>query len=168
MGERLESAVENGSAVEKCEGCGLEIEGGSLGCQAAFDQFRARETTELATSYVSTRLTVDIYCLQHPDRYCASAKSLAAHLTGAGWALERGGDERGLRLLQRWLNGRVELQKPAIPDFRGELTIGDVATVADTAAYLKMLDRWARSTWAAYASLHDVARTWIDHAIQPA
>ena len=154
--------------MEICEGCGLEIEGGTTGCQAAFDQFRARETSELATSYVSTRLTVDTYCLQHPDRYCASAKSLAAHLTGACWALERGGDERGLSLLQRWLNGRVELQKPASPRFRGELTIRELAGVEDTTAYLEGLDRWARSTWAAYASLHEVARTWIDHAIQRA
>jgi hypothetical protein len=152
--------------VEACEGCGLEIEGGTGGCQAAFDQFRAREMTELATSYGSTRLTVDIYCLQHPDRYCVSAKSLAAHLTGASWALERGGDERGLSLLQRWLNGRVELQKPPIPTFRGEVTIGDLAFVEDATAYLTALDRWARSTWAAYAPLHEVARRWIDQAIQ--
>jgi hypothetical protein len=152
--------------VERCEGCGLEVEGGTAGCQAAFDQFRARETTELATSYASTRLTVDIYCLQHPDRYCVSAKSLAAHLTGACWALEREGDERGLSLLQRWLNGRVELQKPPIPTFRGELTIADLTRVEDATAYLAVLDRWARSTWAAYASIHEVARRWIDQAIR--
>jgi hypothetical protein len=152
--------------VERCEGCGLEIEGGTNGCQAAFDQFRARETAELATSYLSTRLTVDTYCLQHPDRYCVSAKSLAAHLTGACWALEQGSDKRGLNLLQRWLNGRVELQKPPIPTFRGELTIGDLAGVDDATAYLAELDRWARSTWAAYASLHEVARRWIDQALR--
>jgi hypothetical protein len=152
---------------ESCHGCGLEIEGGTAGCQATFDQFRARENAELAASYASTRLTVDTYCLQHPDRYCASAKSLAAHLTGACWALERGGHDSGLRLLQRWLNGRVELQKPAIPAFRGELTIGALAGVKEAAAYLAVRDRWARSTWAAYASLHELARGWIDQATGP-
>jgi hypothetical protein len=152
--------------VETCTGCGLEIEGSTSGCQTAYDEFRGRETAELAASYGSTRLTVDVYCLQHPDRYCVSAKSLAAHLTGVCWALERGGNARGLSLLQRWLNGRVELQKPPIPGFRGALTIGDLARVEDTAAYIAALDRWARSTWAAYASLHDMARGWTDHAIQ--
>jgi hypothetical protein len=153
--------------IESCHGCGLEIERGTSGCQAAFNQFRARETTELAVSHASTRLTIDIYCLQHPDRYCASAKSLAAHLTGVCWAPERGGHDSGLRLLQRRLNGRVDLQKPAIPAFRGELTIGAITGVKEPAAYLAVQDRWARSTWAAYASLHQVARSWNDQAIPP-
>ena len=68
--------------MDACGGCGLEIVGGEAACQALFDAFRVRETAELAPSYASTRLTVDVYCLQHPDRYCVSAKSLAAHLTG--------------------------------------------------------------------------------------
>ncbi len=162
---RKERRDENGSAVETCEGCGLEIEGAGVGCQAAYDQFRIRETSELAASYALTRLTVDIYCLQHPDRYCVSAKSLAAHLTGACWALVTGGGDWGLSVLQRWLNGRVELSKPPIPGFRGGLTIRDVVGAEDTEAYMAVLDRWARSTLAAYTSLHEVARDWIDLVI---
>ena len=132
-----------------------------------FDDFRARELTELAPSYESTRLTVDVYCLQHPDRYCVSAKSLAAHLTGLGWAVERGGGEWGLRSLQRWLDhGGVKLEKPRLPDGRGELTISDVITSPDTDAYLEALDRWAGSTWAAYAQLHEIARRWMDEAVR--
>jgi len=113
--------------------------------------------SELAPSYASTRLTIDIYCLQHPDDYCVSAKSLAAHLTGLCWALEHGGDEWGLRALQRWLN-TARLDKPPIPEHRGELTIADVSSASD---YLGAQNRWARSTWAAYADLHDLARGWI-------
>ena len=127
-----------------------------------FGEFRAREISELAPSYASTRLTVDVYCLQHPDRYCVSAKSLAAHLTGAGWAVERGGGEWGLRALQRWLDTNPALHKPALPDRRGELTIADLAGAAD---YLAAQGQWARSTWAAYRDLHEVARTWIDAAV---
>jgi Family of unknown function (DUF5946) len=152
--------------MEACEGCGLQIAGGTQGCQALFDQLRLRESTELATTYGSTRLTIDVYCLQHPDRYCVSAKSLAAHLTGVGWALERGGDESGLRALQRWLNGKVELSKPPVPRLRGEVTIADLASVEGSAAYAAAAERWARSTWAAYSSLHGVARGWIDQAVQ--
>jgi len=131
-----------------------------------FDDFRAREMTELAPSYASTRLTVDVYCLQHPDRYCVSAKSLAAHLTGVGWAIERGGGEWGLRALQRWLDRGAKLDKPALPAHRGELTVSDVLGAADTDAYLAALDAWARSTWAAYGGLHEIANRWIDEAVR--
>ena len=109
-------------------------------------------------------MTVDVYCLQHPDRYCVSAKSLAAHLTGLGWAIDHGVDGRGLGALRRALDGPVELVKPEIPRERGSLTIADVAAVSGADAYPATVDAWARSTWDAYASLHDVARTWITRA----
>jgi hypothetical protein len=153
------------SDLGRCAGCGLEIARGTDGCQALFDQFRLRESAELAREYGSTRLTIDIYSVQHPDRYCVSAKSLAAHLTGLCWAVEREGTEAGLRVLQRWLNGSVPLNKPDVPKDRGKLTIADVAGAIDTTAYEAGLDRWARSTWEAYSALHEVARHWIDEAV---
>ena len=151
--------------METCGGCGLSVEGGTAGCQALFDEFRARELAELANTYVSTRLTVDVYCLQHPDRYCVSAKSLAAHLTGVGWAMERDGGEWGLRALQRWLDRGPKLEKPAMSEHRGKLTIADLSAAADPQAYRAALDSWAHSTWSAYAGLHGVARRWIDEAM---
>lgn len=117
--------------------------------------------SELARSYAPTRLTIDVYCLQHPERYCVSAKSLAAHLTGVCWALEHGISEGGLRELQRRLEARRDLVKPAIPTDRGKLTVADIAGVAGPDEYMKTLDRWARSTWAAYGELQEIARAWI-------
>jgi hypothetical protein len=117
---------------------------------------------ELATSYAPTRLTIDVYCLQHPDRYCLSAKSLAAHLTGVCWALEHGISEGGLRELQRRLESRRELVKPAIPAGRGKVTVADIVGVTGPDEYRKALDHWARTTWAAYADLQQTARDWID------
>jgi hypothetical protein len=152
--------------VDTCAGCGLRIAGGTAGCQACFDEFRVREAAGLAGSYASTRLTVDVYSLQHPDAYCASAKSLAAHLTGLCWALEHGANESGLRALQRWLNGRVELVKPPIPAERGAVNVGDIAGVEGPEAYRDTLDRWARTTWTAYADLHEVANSWIGQAMR--
>lgn len=116
---------------------------------------------ELATAYAPTRLSIDVYCLQHPERYCVSAKSLAAHLTGLCWALEHGISEGGLRELQRRLNSQNDLVKPPIPAGRGALTVADISTVAGPGEYMQALDRWARSTWAAYADLHETARAWI-------
>jgi len=102
-----------------------------------------------------------VYCLQHPESYCVSAKSLAAHLIGLCWALEHGGGEGGLHELQRRFNRRIEFVKPAIPASRGEITIADIASVDGPDEYLQALDGWARSTWAAYAGLHETARAWI-------
>ena len=138
------------------------IAGGTDGCQRLVDEFRAREMSELAPSYAWTRLTVDVYCLQHPDRYCVSAKSLAAHLTGLAWTLEHGVDQgAGLRKLQRSLDGRVDRAKPPIPRERGKLTIADVTAAHD---YTAAVDAWARSTWEAYSPLHETARAWIARA----
>jgi len=120
-----------------------------------------REVAELAASYAPTRLTIDVYCLQHPERYCVSAKSLVAHLTGLCWALEYGISEGGLRELQRRLDGRQDLVKPPLPAGRGTLTVADIARVAGPDEYMKALDAWARSTWAAYADLQETARAWI-------
>ena len=113
--------------------------------------------TAIDVTYPVRRLAVDCYCLQHPDRYCVSAKSLAAHLTGACWALEFGGGE-GLKALQSWLNGRVPLAKPPLPSSFGRVTVVDVSTAA---ALAPAVDTWARSIWAAYSELHDLARAWV-------
>ena len=90
-----------------------------------------------------------------------SAKSLAAHLTGLAWWTDHGPDERGLRALQRALDGRLEPVRPAIPAPRGELTVAAVLGARDTAAYEIALTAWARSAWTAYAPLHETARAWI-------
>ena len=108
--------------------------------------------------YEVRRLAVDCYCLQHPDRYCVSAKSLAAHLTGACWALEFGGGEQGLKALQSWLNGRVPLAKPALPSSFGEVTVAEVNASREL---VQAVDAWARSAWGAYSELHDLARGWV-------
>lgn len=105
-----------------------------------------------------------MYCLQHPERYCVSAKSLAAHLTGLAWALEFGGDEKGLKALQQFLDGRTTLTKPTMPESRGELTIGDVAGAATPDDYVRAQGVWARATWAAYERLHETALAWVGDA----
>src|SRR5260370_28960709 len=110
------------SDLGTCDGCGLEIAGGTHGCQALFDQFRLRESAELAHDYGPTRLTIDTYSVQHPDRYCVSAKSLAAHLTALCLALERGAKEAALRRLHPWMYRSVPLDQPDTPNRPGKVT----------------------------------------------
>jgi hypothetical protein len=91
---------------------------------------------------------------------------LAAHLTGLGVLLERGGSRAvGVEALRRWLEGRPHIEKPEIPSFRGRLTVADVRRTTDPQAYAEDVERWARSTWDAYAALHPLARRWIAEAL---
>lgn len=157
---------ERAPSSDVCEGCGLRVAGGTAGCQAIADELWAREFTESAYFGVH-RMTVDIYSLQHPDRYCASAKSLAAHLTGLCWLIEHDGSRAtGNEALRRWLDGDAGLEKPPLPAFRGALTIADVRAAADAVAYREVVERWGRSTWDAYAPLHALAREWIRRALE--
>ena len=71
--------------------------------------------------------------------------------------------------------------KPELPSFRGALTIAVVQAqvqaevreeVQAAAAQAEQnpfpiaqaIDRWARSTWEAYSSLHHQARLWINQS----
>jgi Family of unknown function (DUF5946) len=144
-----------------CSGCGLVVEGGVEGCQAIFDDESAREYADIRFA-ARRRMVVDTYCLQHPERYCASAISLAAHLTGLCIAMEHRGREEELNAaIQRWLSRRPELDKPPLPRTRGPLTIAAVRAATDLVDHRAAVDGWARGTWDAYAALHPIARAWV-------
>ncbi|HKB28529.1 MAG TPA: DUF5946 family protein [Candidatus Limnocylindrales bacterium] len=147
--------------TNRCDGCGLAVEGGTDGCQAQFDDESVREYGNVAFAG-RRRLVVDTYALQHPERYCRSAISLVAHLTGVCIAVEHRAREELLNdAVQRWLSRRPELEKPVLPADRGPLTIADVLAATDAVAHRSIVERWARGTWAAYANLQSVAREWV-------
>ena len=104
---------------------------------------------------------VDAYSLQHPDEFCRSAKSLAAHLVGLCEVMEyRGATDRGSPALKRWLDGAVTLIKPPLPEERGGVTLPDLPFAADPVAWQAEVSRWAEAVWRAYGPLHDMARGW--------
>lgn len=153
-------------AKKRCAGCGLVVPGGTEGCRLVFEGLLARDFGDVSYFRVH-RMMVDTYCLQHPDDSCASAKSLAAHLTGLCWLLERGGSGAvGSEPLRRWLNGSPRLDRPDVPSFRGAITVEAARDAADAGAYAREVERWARSTWEAYADLHPLARAWIGQALE--
>ena len=153
--------------VERCEGCGLAVAGGTAGCQSIMDNLLALHFGD-ATYFGAHRLFVDTYALQHPDRYCASFKSLAAHLSHLCWSLEQGGSPAlPSEELRRWVELHPDLSKPALPAFRGKLTIDHTARTADGEAHARAVEEWARATWEAYASLQELARQWIRSAREP-
>jgi hypothetical protein len=163
---RSDVASAGSERAEPCSGCGLVVGAGTTGCQAILDELLARDFSDVAYFLVH-RLMVDTYALQHPDRYCVSAKSLAAHLTGLCWILEHGGSPAvGSESLRRWLDGAPRIERPEPPSFRGGLTIADVREARDPENHAaRAVQDWARSTWDAYASLHALAGHWVEQAL---
>jgi hypothetical protein len=108
------------------------------------------------------RVVVDCYCLQHPDQYCVSAKSLIAHICGLCIAQEPGSNQMAYKALQRSLNGNPVLEKASVPQWRGGLTIADVLASPDSKTYARIVDEWAKSVWQAYSPLQGIAHSLAD------
>jgi len=89
---------------EFCASCGLEIAGGGTACNQVFLEQVARSSGDFRLGLLQ-RFMVDVYALQHPDRYCESAKSFAAHLTGLCCAMEFNSAQSVHVAILRWLNG---------------------------------------------------------------
>ena len=49
------------------------------------------------------RIVVEVYALQHPERYGRSAKSFAAHLTGLGAWIENEAEVQSANVRRAWI-----------------------------------------------------------------
>jgi Family of unknown function (DUF5946) len=143
-----------------CTECGLQTGNDEPTCAQMFDALVARDFERPALFWKSHRLMVDAYALQH-EPYVKSAKSLAAHLCGAGIAFEHGGDPTLLSRLRRWLSTNPSIVRPALPKNRGALTVAHVYGIDDPVDYGRRVNEWAMSAWQAYAAMQPLAREWI-------
>ncbi len=156
--------IENDTTIERCDGCGFEIERGAAGCHELFEELLAQDFSNPQYFHVH-RMMVDTYCLQHPDRYCRSAKSLAAHLGGICSILEGDADAAmGAEAVREWLDGSSPVERPEVPSSRGDLTIAHIRESTSPEEHASRVEEWARSTWQAYATLHELARSWVEQA----
>jgi hypothetical protein len=147
--------------IVPCPSCGQALAGGGDGCQAEFESHLARDFRD-ARFFACHRTLVDAYCLQHPSRYCASTKSLAAHLCSLAVAIDRGtACSGGPAALQRWLSGTVTIAKPPLPTTFGALTIASLRGETEPARHGENVMRWAAAVWTAYTPLHGIARQWL-------
>ena len=166
----------------QCTECGAEVPAEFGSCDALFTSIlaplglRGVETLEAAAL---GRLLVDTFAMQHPRRSCKSVKSYAAHLTGLCCGVEYNGATSVYAALQRWLSRSAEaigIGRPTEPDYRGALTIryvydaqtGDPLTGALRTSEKEATARvhaWAREVWEAYASQHELTRSWIKEAM---
>ena len=151
-----------------CSSCGLAVAGGIEGCQRLFESIGLREYEDMRFARYH-RIVVDVYAMQHPDRYGRSAKSFAAHLTGlCAWLEDEAGASSVNSAVQRWLSGPSPIDKPSLPRSYGGVTIRELVDSNDPVAYGDALRRWARATWDAYQPLHRTARAWIATALAQA
>ena len=158
---------ERGEPNGRCPECGAEVRGGRAGCQQVFDEVLAREFGDYRYAR-EHRLMVDAYSLQHPDEYMRSAKSYAAHLTGAYIALEYGSVAETNRAILQWLNGSKALQRPQqpAPGQRGTLTILHVHEATDPDDHVRRVREWSQSVWAAWQAYRSIAKRWTDEALE--
>ena len=103
--------------------------------------------------------------MQHVERFGASAKSHAAHLTGLCCVVEHDADPAMLAAVARWLSGPSPVEKPAVPPPpRGRITILDARRAEEPEAHAAAVRAWAADVWNAYRERHELARRWLDEA----
>lgn len=152
---------------DRCSECGAMVSGGRAGCQQLFDEMLAREFGDY--NYAREhRLLVDAYSLQHPDKYMRSAKSYAAHLTGAYVAIEHGSVAQTNCAIQQWLSRSKTLHRPPQPEpgQRGTLTVLHVYLAADPDDHVHRVREWAQSVWAAWGTYRPIAKQWTEDALR--
>jgi hypothetical protein len=149
---------------ETCPSCSALIAGGREGCQTLFDAFSVLVLSDLHLARLRD-LAFDAYCMQHTETYCRSAKSYAAHLTRLCCGMEFGGDAIVYISIQKWLNGNIHLEKPAVLTTRGEITIANVLSAPASEDKVKAVKTWAADVWKAYETQHELARQWISDAM---
>lgn len=149
-----------------CPDCGAPGVASPDACKELFAEVGAREFADEAFFRVH-RLTVDAYCLQHPDAYMRSSKSAAAHLAAMCWSMEHGRSANLPGALKRWVDGPRSYARvvPPPPQQRGALTLRHVLGVDDPDEYAMRAKEWARSAWEAWGEHHDRARAWVAQAL---
>jgi hypothetical protein len=150
--------------AENCPECGAPAVGGRAGCQALYEAVAVTEAGPAGLGPLRD-LAFDAYCMQHPETYCRSAKSYAAHLTRLCCGLEADGNPQTYRAIQRWLNGLVPLNKPEVLlTRRGRLTVADLQAAGSSRELQTLARQWAEAVWQAYTPQHELARAWLRQA----
>ena len=150
--------------LKPCPECGARAVGGRAGCQALYEAVASPDLGSAGLGSLRD-LAFDAYCMQHPETYCRSAKSYAAHLTRLCCGMEAAGNQQVYRAIQRWLNGLVPLNKPEVLlTRRGQMTVADLQAAGNPRELQALARQWAEAVWLAYAPQHELARAWLRQA----
>ena len=162
--------------TEACPGCGARYLrqgldethpyiGASPACWATFGEVLAREFADPSFGRVH-RHTVDVYAVQHPggdDR--RQRQSVALHLIGICHWLEHDLPFERLNAVTQLLADGDRPWPWLTPPASYSMTVVDLVAARDGAEHVRLVRRWAESSWAAWAEHQDVVRTWAEEAL---
>jgi Family of unknown function (DUF5946) len=145
---------------QDCPYCSANHIGGLEGCQAMY--YQVALNTNLPLTSGLGRSIFDAYCLQHPEVYCKSAKSYAAHLAFLYCWIAHPGRQEVLEAIHRGLNGPFKVEKAFVPEVgkRGTLTILHLKRATSLDAIETRATQWINNVWSAYAELHTQAKVY--------
>jgi CTP:molybdopterin cytidylyltransferase MocA len=163
--------------TEPCPGCGARYLpqvsdeahayiGASPACWATFGELLAREFGDVTFGRIH-RQSVDVYAVQHPgtdDR--RQRQSVAIHLVGLCHWLEHGIDfDRLTAITQRLAN--ADRAWPWLTPPQGyPMRVGDVLVARDGPEHVRLVTRWAQTTWEAWSAHHGTVRAWAREAVE--
>jgi CTP:molybdopterin cytidylyltransferase MocA len=162
--------------TEACPGCGARYLphavdethpylDASPACWAAFGELLAREFGDVTFGRVH-RHSVDVYAVQHPgtdDR--RERRSVALHLIGLCHWLDHGIESVRLTAITQRLANDDRSWPWLTPPLGYPMTVGDVLVARDGPEHVRLVTRWAETTWEAWAAHHETIRTWAAAAI---
>jgi Family of unknown function (DUF5946) len=155
-----------------CVGCGALVPdstdpthkyiGSSPGCWSIYCEVLAKEYSDYRFGAVH-RLTVDTYAVQHPGKpERRTIQSVAVHLIGLHLSIELDFDSRrAVKILQAAADRSSSFVWLDPPESLGSITIIDVHHAGDNPQeHKRLVNEWARSTWAAWAKHQPQIRKW--------
>ena len=171
----VDTAADLVRITEPCPGCGArylpQVDdethpyiGASPACWATFGELLAREFGDVAFGRIH-RQSVDVYAVQHPgtdDR--RQRQSVALHLVGLCHWLEHDIAFDRLNAMTRRLANDDRAWPWLTPPRAYQMTVGDVLVARDGPEHVRLVTRWAETTWDAWSQHHDTVRAWAREA----
>jgi hypothetical protein len=172
----IDTAEDLERITEACPGCGARYLpqvldethpyiGASPACWAAFGEVLAREFGDITFGRVH-RQTVDVYAVQHPgtdDR--RQRQSVALHLVGLCHWLEHDVEFERLNAITQRLANEDRAWPWFTPPPGYPMTVADLLVARDGAEHVRLVRRWAETTWEAWAAHHGTVREWARQAL---
>jgi len=164
--------------TEPCPGCGARYlpqvvdethpyVGASPACWAAFGEVLAREFGNVSFGRVH-RQTVDVYSVQHPGvDGRRERQSVALHLIGLCHWLELGLEFDLLNAVTQRLASADRPWPWLTPPEGYPMTVVDIVAARDGAEHVRLVRRWAETTWDAWSAHHALVRSWARESLPP-
>jgi CTP:molybdopterin cytidylyltransferase MocA len=163
--------------TEPCPGCGARYLpqtldethpyiGASPACWATFGEVLAREFGDVTFGRVH-RQSVDVYAVQHPGTdERRQRQSVALHLIGLCHWLEHDVEFDRLNAMTQRLANEDRPWPWLTPPAGYPITVADLLVARDGAEHVRLVRRWAETTWEAWAAHHDAVRSWAAEALK--